>query len=344
MNPTMMIAGALGLISIGWFGALWTQGKFPPQIIRITYLLLALVVVGGGVSLLAIVFLPSLSGQSSAPSYYDVEQGASMPLATQAARTGLAMPAPQAERLIIRNGSARLVVTDTHTARTAIEALVTEMANEGAFVVSVAERGSGQTSPIINMQIRVPAVQFDNVMARLSALAVRVDDRTETAEDVTAEYVDLEARVTSLEAARDRLRDIMENAATTEELLQAEQQLAQREAEIEALKGRMQYLEQSARLSAISLELWPDVVAQPLDNAWRPAETARRAVDGLIESLKDFADFLIVFTIAWLPWLLLWGVVIWGGWRVFRRWRARPSVPQPPPPPLPPSSPPPENG
>ncbi len=228
---------------------------------------------------------------------------------------------PQPERLIIRNGSVTLVVKDTRAAQQSIEQMVSEMAGEGAFVVSSNERGSGvDQSPYINLQIRIPATRFDETMDRLAALAVDVYSRNETAQDVTEEYVDVQGRLEALEAARQRLLEIMQNADTTEELLLAEQQLTQREAELEALQGRLNYLSESARLSSIAIELWPDLPSQPLDTRWRPNETARRAIDVLVSSVRGFANFLIFSGIAVLPWLLVIGLVVLGG---MRWWRAR---------------------
>jgi hypothetical protein len=173
------------------------------------------------------------------------------------------------------------------------------------------------------MSIRVPAARFDEVMDRLAKLAVEVRNRTQSGQDVTEEYVDLQARLESLEAARQRLLKIMEDARTTDELLKAEGQLTQREAEIESIKGRVQYLTESARLSSIHIELQPYILSQPVVGArWRPAETVRGAFDTLVDSLRNFGDFLIFFSIAILPWLLLIGLVIYGAVR-FVLWRVR---------------------
>jgi len=234
------------------------------------------------------------------------------------------------ERLIIRNGSLNLVVQDPLAAQQAIEQMTAEMADEGAFIVSSNTRGSTTEGlPYISLSLRVPATHFDEVMDRLAALAVEVRDRKESAQDVTAEYVDLEARLQALEAARDRLRQIMEEASTTEELLQAEQQLTQREADLEAIKGQMQYFSQSAQLSSITVELEPSILSQPVDNRWRPAETVRRSFDTLLSSLRDFGDFAIFFSIALLPWLLLAGAVVFVVLRLQKRWRARRGPAQP---------------
>jgi hypothetical protein len=217
-----------------------------------------------------------------------------------------------ADRMIIRNGSISLVVKDTRSARQAVESLVAEMAGEGAFVISSNEQGgTNQDLPYITMSIRVPASRFDEVMGRLAGLAVRVASRNDTAQDVTEEYVDLQARLESLKAARQRLQEIMQSASSTKDLLEAEQQLTQREAEIESLEGRQQYLTQSAQLASIQIELQPSVLSQPVGNQWRPAEAARRAVDSLANSLRSLADGLIFLAIAVLPWLVVAGLIVY---------------------------------
>lgn len=178
------------------------------------------------------------------------------------------------------------------------------------------------------MTIRVPAARFEETMSWLAGTAVAGTNpnRSETAQDVTEEYVDLVARQESLEAARDRLSDIMQNAATTEELLQAEAQLTAREAEIEALQGRRQYLQQSAALSLITIQLNPYILNQPFDDSWQPAETVRLAVEGLVASAQGAADFLIILVIAFLPWLAVLSLAgyiivrfIWRPWRARRQ-------------------------
>lgn len=228
-----------------------------------------------------------------------------------------------AERLIIRSGNISMVVEDTRTAKANIEDMVAGMVSEGAFIVSSQEYGSTEENqPYVTISIRVPAIHFDRTMDRLADMAVQVTNRNESADDVTEEYVDLEARLESLEAARQRLLEIMQEARSTKDLLEAEQQLTQREAEIESIKGRMQYLEESAKLSSIWIELQPYILSQPVSDEWRPAETARRAQTALLDGLQGFGEFMIFFAIAVLPWLLAIAVVAYIIVRLVR-WRAR---------------------
>lgn len=253
----------------------------------------------------------------------DVDQTASMATSAFTTPSGTAPDGAQpVERLIIRNGSIAMDVEDTLATRDEIEAMVADMTAEGAFVVSASEYGGEDGLPYVTMAIRVPATRFDEVMDRLAAMAVNVTSRDESARDVTEEYVDLAARLESLETARQRLLAIMEEASVTEELLMAEQQLTQREVEIESIRGRMQYLQQSAALSRIDITLQPYILAQPVDTSWRPAETVRRAFDSLLDGLRGLVNFLITFVIAVLPFLAIFGAIIYGIVR-FVLWRIR---------------------
>ena len=225
-------------------------------------------------------------------------------------------------RVIIREGYISLVVEDTQASKQAITEIVAEMEAEGAFVVASNEQGAvDDQMPTIYITIRVPSNRFDEVMERLAAMSVRVSQRREDAQDVTEEYVDLQARLESMEAARDRLREIMQEAETVEELLLAEQQLAEREAEIAAIQGRLKYLSQAAQLSKIEISLYPAASSQPIAPRWQPGETAREALEGLVKSAQGAVDIAIYFGIAILPWLIASGLVMYGAYHVARRYR-----------------------
>ncbi|HSJ57590.1 MAG TPA: DUF4349 domain-containing protein [Anaerolineae bacterium] len=264
-------------------------------------------------------------GMVEAPPPEPMEPGAGNRAAIQAtAAPGLPAQVPGAqERLIIRTGTITLAVEDTLAAQQAIVSLVARMAGEGAYVVSSQQYGGGDgVSPYITMSIRVPAARFGEAMDTIAGLAVDVVDRNENADDVTEEYVDLEGRLGALETARDRLLQIMSEANRTEDLLQAEAQLTQREAEIEAIRGRMQYLSQSAALARITVQLQPYVLAQPVGTRWRPAETAREALEALLDGARGLIDFAIFFAIAILPWLLALAAGLYLLYRLIR-WAVR---------------------
>ena len=216
------------------------------------------------------------------------------------------------ERMIIREGNITVKVDSTRNSQVAIKALVSSMSDKGAYIVSSNEYAyyDGQ-EPNITIVIRIPVDQFDFVIDEISDMAEGNFTINTWSDDVSEQYNDLESRLESLEAARLRLLDIMQNADTTEDLLAAEQQLTYRESEIESIKGSMQYLSQSSDLSRIYIYLEPYILSQPIDTKWTPSETIRYAIEELLESLQDFADWIIVFVIATLPWLIIIGLVVW---------------------------------
>jgi hypothetical protein len=228
------------------------------------------------------------------------------------------------ERMIIRTGTIEMTVADMEQAKTTIEGMIAEMAGQGAFIISSNEQNniSGDRGIArINMSIRVPAERFDDTMDRLAELAVRVTGRNESGEDVTEEFFDLETRLESLEAARDRLLEIMVEANTTEDLLRAEEQLTRRETEIESIKGRLQFLSQSVALSSIHITLRPDQAAPAILDRWRPTETADQSFAFLMRSLRFLGDMVIFVLIVILPWLLILALVFFAVRAIIRRRR-----------------------
>lgn len=217
------------------------------------------------------------------------------------------------ERMVVYQGNLTLVVSDPRAAQRSIERLVDGMAGEGAHIVSLEEHGGTEDrAPTIDVVLRVPADRFDESMNDLAQLALRVTGRSQTGQDVTEEYVDLQARLQGLETARQRLLEIMASAETTEDLLTIEEHLTRRETEIEAIQGRMQYLAQSSQLARITVRLAPDSLVQPVSPGWRPAESVRDSTESLLDTLQEVADFLIYFVIVILPWLALAGLVVYG--------------------------------
>jgi hypothetical protein len=79
----------------------------------------------------------------------------------------------------------------------------------------------------------------------------------------------------------------MGSANRTEDVLNVYNQLTQVREQIEVTKGQIQYYEQSAALSSISVELVPDASVQPLTIAgWEPGGVAKEALQALITGLK----------------------------------------------------------
>jgi len=210
----------------------------------------------------------------------------------------VAQPLPE-ESMIIYTGDISIVVADTEAAATDIEALATGM---GGRVVSSSFYQSSQGALAGSITIRVPVERFDEAMNRIQEMAVEVRRADRSSEDVTEEYVDLQARLENLEATADRVRSFLDQAATVEEALAVNQELSRLEEEIEAYKGRIQYLENRADFSTITVSLTPDELAQPIEvGGWRLGGAAREAVEALLGALQGVARILVWIVVFLLP-------------------------------------------
>lgn len=222
-------------------------------------------------------------------------------------------------RLIIRTGDMSIVVTDTEEAMTTIAGMAE---SAGGWVVNSSVYQFNDDAMSGDMTIRIPAEGFDSILEQIQSLAVEVTRVSTSGQDVTEEYVDLSARLANLEATADRVRDFLDEARNVEEALAVNQELSRLEGEIEALKGRLQYLEQSAAFSTLSINLTPDVLAQPLQVAgWQPQGVARSAVEALVSALQTLVDAGIWLVIFVLPIVLLIAIPIWLLIRFLRRRR-----------------------
>jgi hypothetical protein len=226
------------------------------------------------------------------------------------------------ERLIIRTGNLSIVVEDTEMAMKDIATLVEA---NGGWVVSSNVFQYSDSIKRGEMTVRIPSTGFDSAMDTIKSMAVEVTRESTSGEDVTEEYVDLSSRLANLEATAERVRSFLDEANNVEEALAVNQELSQLESDIEVIKGRMQYLSQSAAFSTITIDLTPDELAQPIEvGGWRPQGIAKDAVEALIDTLQFLASFLIWFVIYILPvGVLVLGPLYFIGRAIVRRIRRR---------------------
>jgi len=206
------------------------------------------------------------------------------------------------DRKIVKTGSMTLEVEDI--AETMDE--VAEMADElnGYVVSSYKYDYEGRVSGRI--VIRVPFEKFEEAFARLRQLAIAVPYETTTAEDVTKEYVDLEAQLSNLLATEDQYLALMEKADNVEDMLKVQRELSHVRGEIEQIEGRMKYLEQTSETSLIEVNLQE---TRGLAEPWSASAAFQSAVRGLTTFGRGLATVVIwlgIFCWAWIPPLVIW--------------------------------------
>lgn len=255
----------------------------------------------------------------AAPSYDQRVSGAPAPMPTAMVYTesdaGVAdyAQAPTQERLVIRNADLSLVVSDPKAKMEQIAAMAERM---GGFVVNSnlyqTTTSAGAKVPQGSISIRVPAERLTEALTQIKADAVEVTNENIYGQDVTQQYVDLQSRLRNLQLAEQQLAEIMEQATKTEDVIQVFNQLTYYREQIEVVKGQMQYYEQAAALSAISVQLVAEETIQPIEiGGWKPQGVARDAVQTLVNFFKGFVNFLIWLVLFVLPALILVALPVW---------------------------------
>lgn len=236
----------------------------------------------------------------------------------------------RANRMIVKNANIRLLVEDTNIA---IDRALQVVGDAGGYIVSSQvwyQDYYGNNLKYASITIGVPVEEFESVMRRLRGLAIDVLDENATGEDVTDQYVDLQSQLTNLEATRARIQDFLKDAKTVDEALRVNQELANIEAQIEQIKGRMNYLNDRSAYSTITINLEPEFpvltptpTSTPKPTAtpvpWKPADTFNDAKDTVTVVYQGIANFLIWLVVVILPIVLPPGLILWAMWRLLTR-------------------------
>ncbi|HLG01191.1 MAG TPA: DUF4349 domain-containing protein, partial [Acidimicrobiia bacterium] len=196
-------------------------------------------------------------------------------------------------------------------------------------VLNLVEEAGGfvqnsQVSPTrASLTLRIPADRFESTLTRLEKLG-KVKDESVSGQDVSEEYVDLDARLRHWTAQEAVFIELLGKANTVAETVEVRRELSTIQQTIEQLRGRIRYLDDRTGFSSVSLEmLVPGAPAKPetndpsLSKAWSDARDAAISVIGgtliVLGALVPLAAIAGAF-----------GIVIWVGLR-----RRREPVPTP---------------
>ena len=178
----------------------------------------------------------------------------------------------QQQRVIIRTVDLELVVQNVARSVDEIAAVARQF---GGWVVS-SERTSKHDAIV---SVRVPAQALDEAVFGIRDVGVEVVSELSSSQDVTDDYVDTQSRLTSLRATEQALLSLFERAVEVEDALEVQNQLATVQADIEAMLGRIRYMEETAAFSLINvrIELPPTILPVDAggDRVARAGEPAR---------------------------------------------------------------------
>lgn len=200
----------------------------------------------------------------------------------------------QVESQLVTTGEASISSREPETAAGEF----TEAARQMDSRIVSSEQSSRDGRISAEVSVRVPAGRYEELTGRLEDFG-EVTYLTTTATDVGQEVVDLEARIAALETSIERLTGLMDEATSVTDLLEAENMLTQRQAELDSLNGQRDYLGDQVAMSTLNVSFREpgDGEGNLFGRAW--------------QALLDSAQALVVFLGAALPWALLIALIAW---------------------------------
>lgn len=231
-------------------------------------------------------------------------QGQTQQVSLSQADQSLSM-AEAMNRKILRNAELMLEVSDPLVANRQITSIAESL---GGFVVSSESRQrpteeSGKQELQINIVVRVAAANFALALEQIRAQGSRVIQEKTTGQDVTEEFIDLEARIKTQKALESQFLEIMKQANKVPDALEVQRQVAEVRTEIEKLEGRKRFLENRASLSTITVSLQTPSAIVVSTSGFR--RNLREAVADSVSVASGIVLFLTRFVIVMVPILIL---------------------------------------
>jgi hypothetical protein len=232
---------------------------------------------------------------------------------------GSAAPLPQSTSVPGESGSGisaietKIIKTATLTIEVkdvpgSVETLKSLAVQKGGYLSSTNIQKNYNNRLTGSVILRVPAAEFDSVLAGVRAIGT-VKSVSTQGQDVTEEYVDLQAQKTSYQNQLAQYNEIMKKAVKVDDVITVQQQIDRVQKELNRLEGRLKYLDSRIDLSTITVNLQePEPVG---------GETGHNFVSTINEGISGFfgmIDAVIIIFFTLLPLIIIGGA----GYGIYR--------------------------
>jgi hypothetical protein len=226
----------------------------------------------------------------------------------------------QDEPMIARTASVSVIVKDFGPVEATVKAIAQR---HNGYIASLNTASPQDSARILSATLQIPSAQLESAVTELKQLG-RVDQETQSGEEVTKEFVDRAARLKNVRATEQRLLDVLrEHAGKVKDILDAEQEIARVRGEIEQMEADQRALQTRVDFATVRLSVQEEYKAS-LQGA--PPSTSTRLRNAAIQGYKTVVESVIGFGI-WallsLPALVLWALILFVParwmWKRFRR-------------------------
>lgn len=230
------------------------------------------------------------------------------PLPPQQSVAFMMASAPSTNRMVERQARLVLLASDFDKARNALDAIVLR---HGGYIGNLTVSSANARARTLDATLRVPAAGLNSALTELKTLG-HVEEESQSGEDVTAQYVDLEAHLANAHNTESRLSGLLrDRTGKLSDVLEVERELSRVRGEIEEMEAQRKSLANLVEFATVSVKLSEDSGAlsrgasKPALMRWRNA-----AADGYRSATEGVVD-AIALLFSYGPGLLLWAAVLY---------------------------------
>lgn len=211
------------------------------------------------------------------------------------------------ERKLIKNGRLGFQTDDLTSTHQRILGLAKKF---NAYIASD-EMVKSREQVVHNITIRIPAKGFDELVGQIGEGVKEFDYKDISVRDVTAEFLDVEARIKTKKELENRYIAILQKANTVANMLEVEEKLGEVRGEIESMEGRLKYLKNQVAYSTLEVSFYKEF-------PYEGDGFGKRIVNSFGQGWQGFIFFIVGLVNLW-PFLILIGIAIW----FFRSYKKR---------------------
>jgi hypothetical protein len=247
-----------------------------------------------------------ITGFMESDSYSGTSKGISLPSAGFSGNYNSAPVTPRLDvqdRKVVTNSDLSLLVQDV---RSSIDQVEEQVRSKNGYIVRsyMASPEGGESGTV---ELRVPKEELDSILVFLRGMSVKVVYENIYGKDITDQYLDIEARLSTLNEVKTRYEEIMDRATDVDQILNVQQRIFSVQDQIDALKGQLNYMNAT---TFITVHMSTDELALPYtpEEFWRPQVVFKQAVRSLISTMRGIGSLVIwvgVYAVVWVPFIVL---------------------------------------
>jgi len=154
------------------------------------------------------------------------------------------------ERKIIKEGTIRF---ETSNAAKTKELITKKVSDFNGWISNENVRNYKDGETLYDLTIRIPSKYFDALLDSISKNVQKIDNKSISAKDVTEEFIDIEARLSTKKELENRYKELLKKANKVEEMLSIEREIGTLRSDIESIEGRYKYLKDKVDFSTLDI-------------------------------------------------------------------------------------------